>query len=188
MTFTPQLSVVVFFSACSFLIGLYLGTRIECYPKPTYELLESLDKDKTDKNSKTSLIPAVYALTDDLTTLSSKEFACNTRLAFDHLSKLHARRINLDEHRKRGDANRARIGTIIRKATAADAAEGAFRGCLSMMMPELLELWDDKNREGKINMKDWSSEKEKNIDGITRETLEQTASALESAQLMESSI
>lgn len=183
MHFIPQLPAVVVFSfACSFLIGLYLGTRIESYSKPTCETLESLAR--TEQKPKTAPIPT----TDDITTLSSKEFACNTRLAFDHLSKLHARRIDLDEHRKRGDANLARIGTINRKATAASAAEGAFRGCLSMMIPELLELWDDKKRKGGIKMRQWDNEKEKEIDGITFEVLEQTASKLESAQLMESNI
>ena len=187
MNFIPQLSAFVVFSfACSFLIGLYLGSKIEGCSEPTYEILES--PEKTEKNSKPSLNPEAYPRSDDLTTLSSKEFACNTRLAFNHLSKLHARRIDLAEHRKRGDANLARIGTINRKSTAAEAAEGAFRGCLSMMMPELLELWDDKNRKGEITARQWDNEKEKKINGITFEVLEQTASKLESSQLSESSI
>lgn len=167
----------VFAFTCSLLLGLYLGTKIESYSKPECKL-ESFEK--SEKNSETSKIPEAFPLKDDFTTLSSKEFSCNSRLAFEQLSKLHARRIELDEHRKRGDANRARIGTINRKAIAADAAESAFRGCLSAMMPELLEFWDDKNRKGLISPRQWDNDEEKKINGITFEVLEQTASQLDS--------
>ena len=179
LNFIPP-ATAVFTFACSFMIGLYLGTRIESYSRPTNEILQSLTN--SEKTSETSMTGDIFPRSDELFTLSGARFACNSRLAFDHLSKLHARRIDLDEHRKRGDANLARIGTINRKATAADAAEDAFRNCLSMMMPELLELWDDKNRKGEINIiRQWDNNKEKEIDGITFDVMQQTASQLENA-------
>ena len=172
---------VVLVAAFSFVVGVCLGIRIDSYSKPTSEILQSLNR--VEKKSEPSMKIDVFPGTDDLLTLSDKKFACNARLAFDHLSKLHARRIDLDEHKRKGDANLARIGTINRKATAAESAEGAFRGCLSMMMPELLELWEYKNRKGEITVRQWDNEKEKKIAGITFDLLEQTALQLENAKV-----
>ncbi|CAL6325912.1 unnamed protein product [Bathycoccus prasinos] len=78
-----------------------------------------------------------------------------------------------------GDANRARIQTIDRKASAAEAAELAFRSCIGVMMPELLELWDDKNKRNQMHSKLWDDSKEEAIAGVTFDVLKRTAEELD---------
>ena len=104
------------------------------------------------------------SLNDILTTLSGREFACNSQLAFDQLSHLHAKRLKLDDHAKRGDANRDRIATIERKASSARASETAFPQLHGMiMMPELLDYWDNNHDSHKS--KNWNEGKEKHLGG-----------------------
>lgn len=107
--------------------------------------------------------------------LSKNQFACNSLKAFEELTRLHRRAENLREHEKRGEANRDRYATIRRKATAASSAESAFRKCVSSFMPELLNLWDEKFKLGQIDFRAWNDAKEKDVDGISLQTLEKTA-------------
>jgi len=116
---------------------------------------------------------------DKLMSFSSQEFACNSQLALEELSILHAKSLKLVAHSKRGDANRDRTATINRKAAAAVASENAFRSCMSTMMPELLKFWDEENNKGHLTT--FSEEKEQRIDGITFQVLEQAAIELENS-------
>ena len=164
---------VIFSIALSFILGLYVGKSVESCneaPSSSYKIL----------NSRETLVdPAPVA--DKLSQLSSLKFACNTQIAFEHLSELHIKRISLEEHRQRGDANRARIATIERKAAAAAAAEGAYRSCLNGMMPELLEHWDEQNRKNQISKGQWGERDEVSIGGITFDDLQRSAAELENA-------
>lgn len=118
---------------------------------------------------------------DSFFKLSENQFSCNAQKAFEKLTLLHFRANNLAEHNKRGDANKARTETVLRKFGQASSAEASFRICLSSIMPELLSKWDNELAHGKINVKAWSEDNEINIEGITFETLERTADALEKA-------
>ncbi len=139
-----------------------------------------------DKNKPTPLLlseenprESLFSSADEeLFILSEKKFACNAQSAFEELSRLHRKRNKLHEHELRGDANRARSQTIDRKANAAEAAETAFRTCIGVMMPELLEFWDDKKKRNQIHSK-WDDSRENAIDGVTFDTLEQTAEELD---------
>jgi len=111
--------------------------------------------------------------------LSKNQFACNSFEAFEELTRLHMRAENLHEHEKRGEANRDRLATVRRKASAASSAESAFRKCVSSMMPELLNLWDEKFKLGQIDFKAWNDAKEKAVDGISLQTLEETAKSMD---------
>jgi len=161
-----------------FTFGLYLGEKLasESCRKNSYSVLApSVNQGRLPEIEEPLVLDKVFSF-------SEKEFACNAQLAFEELSRLHAKRLNLDAHSKRGDANRDRTATITRKAVAADAAENAFRGCLNRMMPELLKFWDEKNSKGQLK-RHWDEEKERNIVGITFEVMEQSALELEDSIL-----
>jgi len=179
-SFDPPSSAVVMqlllCIACSFLFGVYFGKTIADSPRTICEnslLPESLDTYESQKMS----------IDSDFSNYGSAAFACNTQRAFETLTRLHMKRIKLDEHRVRGDANLAREGTISRKATAADAAENAFRDCMNVMMPELLNDWDEKSRTKQLNIrKQWDEQKEeKNTEGITFKEFELTAAEIENS-------
>ncbi|CAL6339270.1 unnamed protein product [Bathycoccus prasinos] len=68
---------------------------------------------------------------------------------------------------------------MIRKAGQAHASESAYRDCVKSMMPELLELWDEKLNHGQVNMRGWSDKNEKQVNGITLQELNNMADNLE---------
>jgi hypothetical protein len=43
---------------------------------------------------------------DKLDSLTSIAFSCNSRAAYDELTSLYSRRVHLQEHRAKGEANR----------------------------------------------------------------------------------
>jgi len=110
-----------------------------------------------------------------LESFSELEYSCNSVGAFEQLTNLHKRAKDLNEHNKRGEANRSRQATVSRKANAARAAEQAFRKCVSTMMPELLNFWDDSLKKGEVNFRAWDEASEQKSNGITQEVLEKTA-------------
>lgn len=111
--------------------------------------------------------------------LSKNQFACNSLEAFEELTRLHRKAENLREHEKRGEANRDRLATVRRKAIVASSTESAFRKCLSSMMPDLLNLWDEKFKLGQIDFRAWNDAKERAMDGISLQTLEETAKSMD---------
>ena len=156
----------------SFYLGFNTGRKVRNTFSPT--LTDRFDGVSSVEKKPLSTEP--FPL-DTLTALSSKEFACNTHVAFDRLSELHSRRLKLEQHFQRGEANRARTATVERKALSARAAETAYRSCVSSMMPELLKFWDEKKDH---QLKQWSEKKERATEtGITYELLEQTADEVE---------
>ena len=159
--------------------GLYTGERIASvrWFKAAY------NRPEAPSNEQARSFSAIETLGDSLSDLSSLQYACNTRLAFEHLTHLYNNRVKLDEHARRGDANRARTGTINRKAVAARASESAFRECLNVMMPEALQEWDDNG--GNYGTKQWNEEKEKRTGGITFQELEETAAELDVSKVIE---
>ena len=162
--------------ACSFLLGMYFGKTIINCP---ITFCENLSTPENPVSSDPQM-----PIVSDLTNYGSQAFACNTQRAFETLTTLHTRRIKLDDHRVRGDANLAREGTFARKATAADAAENAFRDCMNVMMPELLNDWDEKSGKKQIQFrKPWDEKKEQKIGGISFKDFEQTAAEMENAIL-----
>ena len=75
--------------------GFETGRRIEnkkCF-NPGVESTIPVLEDKFFESEQSSL-------DDALTTLSGREFACNSQLAFDQLSHLHAKRLTLDDTAK----------------------------------------------------------------------------------------
>lgn len=168
---------LILLSAISFAFGLCIGkTVLSVEPSSLLEdtitptpALSLLHEEKSPGSQ----------LTDVFFLLSNKKFSCNAQHAYEHLSKLHGKRDKLYKHKGRGDANRARIQTIDRKASAAEAAELAFRSCIGVMMPELLELWDDKNKRNQMHSKLWDDSKEEAIAGVTFDVLKRTAEELD---------
>lgn len=119
------------------------------------------------------------ALDNSLYSFSAREFACDTGRAYSELTRLHKRKIELRARQEAGEANRARIATINRKAGEASAAESSFRSCIEGMIPELLERWDHDNANNKLDYNSWNESKEKGIEGITMDVLLQTAKEIE---------
>ena len=114
----------------------------------------------------------------DLTS-SSQSFSCNTRRVLDELTRLHKISDMLESRRKRGEANRARSATIVRKEGQSKAAESSFRRCVGDMMPELLERWESDLNSNKLNLRKWDESAEQQVDGITFDVLRETAEELE---------
>jgi len=125
--------------------------------------------------SSANLMSEISDTNTQLQDLSANQFSCNSAQAFEELTNLHKLAHSLAEHRKKGEANNARRATIERKATSAQAAENAFRKCVNSMMPEVLQLWDDKFKHGQIRFNAWDESKERANDGITLQVLEETA-------------
>lgn len=112
----------------------------------------------------------------DIMLLGSKEYSCNTIGAFEELTQLHHRRVELDERRAKGEANRARTTSIERKAGSAHVAESTFRMCVQKLIPELLSVWDERVRNKELV---YHHRKGKDTDEIDLDVLKQTADAFE---------
>ena len=172
------------FSRTSFLFilifGIALGYRLTghcvgCGQSISWE--NNLESTYKKRESSTRHLTGLNEDTMNLLSLTEK-YSCNTLKAFEELTLLHERAKDLEEHRRRGEANLARKGTVERKATAALAAENSFRKCVGTMMPELLTEWENKVRKGDLSSRGWNDAKEERIGGITFSTLEETADSL----------
>jgi hypothetical protein len=163
----------LFFSICivSFGIGFLFGERNSAF----------LDEVASCKYAPFERSEESALTADKLMVMSAHQFSCNTELAYEELTKLHQTSARLKEHVKRGEANRDRTQTIIRKSLGAQKSEQSYRSCLEKMMPELLVVWDDDLKSGKLRKGNkWDDTKEETIGGITFKTLEETADAIES--------
>lgn len=119
---------------------------------------------------------------DRLDSLASSAFSCNTRVAYDELTILHARRVELEKHRARGEANRDRVAVISRKAGQAESAETAFRSCVGKMVPELLQLWEDDLRKNQLRVREKLTNNNYDKVGINLAVLEKTADMFDTIQ------
>ena len=164
-------------SVFALIIGVVVGFSIKKYIAEE----ELTTRNCFDRKENSHLTRRLMGLEEVLSiqSLSENQYSCNAQRAFEELTSLHKRARDLGSRRNRGEANRSRQATISRKAAAAEAAENAFRKCTASMMPELLKLWDDKFRKGKLNFRSWSEESEAKIDGITFALLEETADTLD---------
>jgi len=121
-------------------------------------------------------------LFDKVDSLASNAFTCNNRAAYNELTTLYSRRVELERHRARGEANRDRIAVISRKAGEASSAEHAFRSCIAKMAPEVLQLWDDDLKKNRLKIRENLVNKNYDRDGINLAVLEETADKLDSIQ------
>ena len=111
---------------------------------------------------------------------SKFKFACNSQTAYEELTRLYLKRQQLEEHNSRGEANRDRKATILRKTQQARSAEGSFKLCVKSMLPELLTKWEDDLKKGLLRRNtQWSDRAEEEIGGITLKTLEETTILLD---------
>lgn len=121
----------------------------------------------------------VYDTLDDL---GSKEFSCNPRGAYEELTNLHYYRTKLEKHQKRGEANKARTATILRKVQQAEAAESAFRSCIQKTIPEVLKVWDGDLQKKSLRNAFLLYDKEQDKNGIDLKVLQDTAVMLDSLE------
>ena len=119
---------------------------------------------------------------DKFDSLASNAFSCNNRAAYDELTTLYARRIELEKHRARGEANRDRIAVISRKTGQAESAERAFRSCVAKMVPELLKMWDEDLTKNQLRIREKLINNKYDKDGVSLADLEETADMLDSIQ------
>ena len=146
------------------------ASSLPIFPKSNIEPTYSTTSDSQSRSSKGFM---------ELEELSSKPFSCNTRSAYEELTRLHSRREQLEQREKRGESNRARTATIIRKAQEAQAAEGAFRSCVRSTLPELLMIWDEDLRTNSVKLKDASFNRFLDKDGVNLDVLQETADMLD---------
>lgn len=175
---TNALLNLILCSVFSFALGAILGHELKSCANPGYEgkwstepgkvIVESLQSDREDKEQQ------------DLSSLVSAKFSCNPYSAFERLGRLHKNRVRLDKRREKGEANKARTATMVRKAGTADAEESSFRNCLKLVLPEVLEAWDQKAANSQLST-GWDEDSEKEISGITFTQLEKAADELESS-------
>ena len=119
---------------------------------------------------------------DKFDSLGSNSFSCNNRAAYDELTVLHARRVELEKHRAKGEANLDRIAVIHRKAGQAESAERAFRSCVGKMVPELLKMWDEDLGKNQLRIREKLMNRKYEQDGVSLAVLEETADMLDSIQ------
>jgi len=165
-----QRAVSVVFFLLSFFIGLYIGDA----RKVREEKIVSKNKETSNFSETHDAVPSLMG---SINSFAAQKFACDPGRAYEELSRLQERSTVMDILKTK-QANRARTATMTRKASEARAAKGAFRSCVSLMMPELLTQWDSDFKEQKIHKK-WSDRNEIEMDGITKEVLEKTAEILD---------
>lgn len=172
----PYLNLILC-SAFSLLLGIFFSHKTKtCTQLARDDGLSSISQSFTQES--TGSVQVSNSDLDELTAMASDKFSCNPRSAFERLTRLHKNRVKMDEHRKRGDANRDRIATITRKAIAADAEENSFRNCVKLVLPELLDHWDLKAAKGQLSV-GWDEDSENKNAGITVAELEAAADELE---------
>lgn len=167
---------------CLFVGGVFIGHIHDC--GVSKQISYSLNLKNTPlQHSPNKLVVTRHLLNsigeiENINKFSEHEYSCNSAGAFEELTSLHKKARNLVEHNKNGDANKYREATIARKATAAAAAELAFRECVGTMMPDLLHSWDESLKKGKLNFHAWNDVSEEAVGGITFKLLEETADSI----------
>ena len=173
---------------CFLVVGFCAGYSFShVWKEPTRELKSCLSSEPMylQKENHDGTSSKEWAVGNDqsLESLSARQYSCNSLAAFEKLTHLHHQTIYLEDRQKRGESNRARTATIIRKAGQARAAESAYRDCVSSMMPELLDLWDEKAKHGQVNTGGWSEKNEKEVtNGITMKELNSMADMLDASE------
>lgn len=167
---------VLIASVFCFLLGLFVGDRAP----PSKHLPQAPELTENFQEDLSLTQTGDHLAQDYLDNIVSNKFSCNARSAYEELTRLHFRRASLDEHSDKGEANRARLATIQRKANAAGAAEGAFRSCLQLVVPDLLTEWEENLAKKSLTRKStWDEKAEGSHHGITLDVLKNTADALD---------
>lgn len=159
----------------SYSFFLLLGFIFGCWFNHERHSAAFIVKTPPETISNVSLKRKISDTNTRLQKFSANKFSCNSVQAYEELTNLHKIAHSLTEHKRKGEANNARRATIARKAASAQSAEQAFRKCVNSMMPEVLQLWDDKFKRGQIDFNSWDDSKERANDGITLQVLEETA-------------
>lgn len=171
---------VIILAVClSLLVGSFLlGKRgaVSC------NSIENVEHNYANKDSNVDKDLGLVGEATDMSSMSSQSFACNARRAFDELTRLHSVRSDLEARQSRGEANRARTATIVRKTGQAKAAEASFRNCVKDMMPELFVRWESDLKSNKLNFRKWDEYSEELVGGISFEDLQKTAEDLDRVQ------
>ncbi|CAL6334334.1 unnamed protein product [Bathycoccus prasinos] len=157
----------------SFCTGKFLGVKKNLIDSAYIKISNA-----TGNSRKTDI--GLRSIQDEVYSMSSQAYACDSSSAYSALTRLRKRNIELQK-KKGAQANRDRTATVERKAHQASAAETAFRTCVKEMMPQLLEKWDSDLAQNRIRFKHegWDDRVEKKIGGISMEVLRQTAEELE---------
>lgn len=158
-------------SALFFVIGHLYSRSCSCLQESVVQSARSLDP---------GLFEVESTGTENIEAMASRSFSCNTGYAYDELTNLHHISNELKKRRVKGEANRARTETIIRKTVVAESKEQVFRECLTKMMPELLVVWDKDLKSGNLHKNKYSlnDKAERKKGGITLADLEEAADML----------
>ena len=129
---------------------------------------------------------SVFGVDDELLQMSQKAFACNAQKAMEDLTTLHHSTEAMTASHNKNKQDRVRFASFGVKLMRAQEEEKAFRFCVKTMMPDLLEYWDRKAKEGKLPTWTEANEKRKAkgadvTPGITNDVLVQTAMELDPA-------
>ena len=129
---------------------------------------------------------SVLGVDDELLAMSKKAFACNAQKAMEDLTTLRHNTELLTTKHNGAKQDRDRFASFGVKLMKAQEEENAFRFCVKAMMPDLLEYWDRKAKEGKLPT--WTEAEERKKDrasgisgGITNDVLIKTAMELDPA-------
>ena len=110
---------------------------------------------------------------DEIDELMKRPYGCNIRSVYEELSRLHQKRVRLQQEESKGQANRDRTAVIASKTARAEAAESSLRKCIEVMVPEVLSLWDEREKIGHMHVT------KKSFSGIDMRVLEETADMLD---------
>ncbi len=166
----PNITAIFVMLICSILIGIYIGAELKMCDQLTLPKIKNEVKEDSNDSE--------VATQELLFSLAGQEFACDPLRAYEELSRLRkkATDLSLAENKQ---ANNARNAVVARKSAQAAAAQVAFRTCVDLMMPELLQKWDKDFKEHRVSFRGWSEKRETDMGGITKETLEETADMLD---------
>lgn len=161
------------------LVGFFFGYLMRTSPHSSDPLGSGVSLSQKQVVCSTSENVIDYNL-DRIDSLSKDPFSCNTRGAYDELTRFYTHRIKLEERMKMGEANRARTATISRKTAQSESAEQAFRTCVKTVMPQVLDLWDKDLRNKNLRIKHILTNYKYDNAGINLSALEKTADELTS--------
>ena len=134
--------------------------------------------------------PSVIGVDDELLAMSKRAFSCNAQKAMEDLTTMYHNTEAMTSKHNGAKQDRDRYASFGIKLMKAQEEERAFRFCVKAMMPDLLEYWERKKKEGKLPT--WTEAQENKKDkygtkgGITNDVLIKTAMELDPAAQRES--
>lgn len=165
-----------------FYVGFFVGRKGKdlCELSAESEVFEMRSDIAKGKEANEDIFGSADNVESKALKLTSKEFSCNFVGALEELAKLHTRRVALEKHSNRGEANRVRIANMERKLGQARSAESAMRKCVKTTVPELLADWDERLKKNPKYGSRWNAENSELLSyGLTIQELEKAAAALD---------